>query len=71
MGDVVDPDHAVFGFDVFGNLREPLLILAEVPGNAANREEVVDFVDLHDQAARAFGCRVQFQGISSSIRCAG
>ena len=71
VAEVVNPDQAVFGFHLIGDVREPLLILGEVTGDTVNREDVMDFIGLHDQAARALDCGVQFHGINFSMLATG
>ena len=70
IAEIVDPNQAVFGFHLHGDLPMPLLVRSQLFGDAVNREDMVDLVDLHGQAARALDCGAQFQGISSPILAA-
>src|SRR4029077_21270545 len=70
----VDPDDAVFGVHLIGDIEEPVHALAEFPGHAVYGFDGMDLVDVHDQAAWAgvIDSRDrQFQGSSSSNRCMG
>jgi hypothetical protein len=51
FGGIINPDHAVFDFHVDGDFEQPVLIFAEFLGDTADRFDVVDFVDVHCQAA--------------------
>jgi hypothetical protein len=51
FADPIDPDHAVFGFHLHGDVEEPVLVFAEILGDAADRGDVMDLVGMHDQAA--------------------
>ena len=67
----VYPDDPVFGVHLVGDVKEPVLVLAEILGDAADRRDAMDLVDVHDQAALAGiadGRGVQFQGSNSSSR---
>ena len=66
-----DPDHAVLGVHFAGDIEQPVFAFAEIRRNAVDDRDVRDFVDVHDQAARAeiAGlCFAQCQGSSSSSR---
>ena len=69
-----DPDQAILGVHFTGYVEQPVLALAEIRRDAVDSRDVRDFVDVHDQAARAKiagSCVAQFHGNSSSSRCAG
>ena len=70
----IDPDHAVLDIHFHGDVEQPVLVFVEFLGDTAYRFDVVDFVDMPGQAARAElarACGFQFQGANSSSRCAG
>jgi hypothetical protein len=70
----VDPDDAVFGVHLVGDIMEPVHILAEFPGDTINRFDGMNLVDVQDQAAWAGLSderRCEFHGNSSSSRCMG
>jgi putative transposase len=71
VGVPVDPDDAVFGVHLFGDLVEPVHALAEFLCDTVNRFDGMNLVDVHDQAAWAGlsdEWRRQFHGNSSSSR---
>ena len=41
FADAVDPDHAVFGFHFVGDVEEPVLVFAEILGDAVDRRDVM------------------------------
>jgi hypothetical protein len=51
FADAMDPDDAVLDLHFVGDVAQPVLVLAEVPGNAGNGGEVMNLVDVHRQAA--------------------
>jgi len=51
FADPIDPDHAVFGFHLHGDVEEPVLVFAKVLGDEVDGFDVRDLVDVHDQAA--------------------
>ena len=70
----IDPDDAVLGVYLTGDIDEPVHALSEFPGHAVDRFNGMNLVDVHDQAAWAGAIDDrgrQFQGSSSSSRAAG
>ena len=51
VADSVDPDHAVFDVHFVGDVEQPVFVFAEIFGDAAERRDVMDLVDVHGQAA--------------------
>jgi hypothetical protein len=51
FADPIDPYQAVLGFHVGCDVVEPVLALAEFPGDEVDRLNVRDLVDVHGQAA--------------------
>lgn len=71
FSDAIDPDDAVFDLHFIGDVPQPVLIFAEVLGDAIDCGDVMNFVDVHGHAARAEIADtggVQFQGRSSCDR---
>jgi len=71
FADAIDPDDTVLDFHFVGDVLQPVLVFAELLGDAIDCGDVMDLVDVHGHAARteiADGCGVQFQGSSSSSR---
>ena len=74
FSDPLDPDHPILDFHFIGDVRQPVFAFAEVLGDTMDGGDMMDLVDVHDQAARAVPddtSRVQFQGNSSSSRWTG
>jgi len=74
ISDAIDPDDTVLDFHLAGDVPQPILVFAELFGNAGDRSDVMDLVDVRGHAARteivdAGG--VQFQGSNLSSRWAG
>ena len=71
----IDPDEAILLVHFIGDVPQPVLVFAEHLGDAGDGINVVDFVDRRQgqaaAAAIAVAAGVQFQGNSSSRRCAG
>ena len=74
FSDAIDPDDAILDFHFIGNVPQPILVFAEVLGDASDGGDVMDFIDVRGHAARTeiadVGC-VQFQGSNASSRWAG
>ena len=51
FADPVDPDDAILGFHFVGDVDQPVLVFAEILGDAIDGVDVMDLVDVHDQAA--------------------
>ena len=66
--DAVDPDASVLDLHFVGNVKHPIFVLAEFPGDAIDRRDVMDLVNVHGQAARSKAGGVQCHGSSSSSR---
>ena len=47
---VVDPDHAVLELHFDSDFEQPVLVFAKLLGDAADRLDVMDFVDVHGQS---------------------
>jgi hypothetical protein len=74
FSDTVDPEAAILGVHFAGDIRQPVLVLAEVLSDAIDRGNAIDLVDVHGHAARAEIADVdgvQFQGSNSSSSPAG
>ena len=74
LSDAVDPDDTVLDFHFVGNVVQPILVFAELLGDAIDGGDVMDLVDVRGHAAWteiAAAGGVQFQGSSSSSRWAG
>ena len=74
IADAIDPDDAVLDLHFVGDVPQPILVLAELFGDAGDRGDVMDLIDVRGHAARtaiADAGGVQFQGRNSSSRCAG
>ena len=72
--DALDPDDTVFDFHLAGDVPQPILVFADLLGDAIDGRDVVDLVDVRGHAARtaiADAGGVQFQGNNSSSRWAG
>ncbi len=48
---IASPGHAVLDLHVDGDFEQPVLVFAKLPGDTADRFDVMDFVDVHCQAA--------------------
>ena len=71
FSDAIDLDDTVLDLHFTGDVPQPVFVLAEVHGHTGNGGDVMNFVDVHDHAARAESAAirgVQFQGSSSSSR---
>lgn len=70
----VDPDDAVLGIEVEGQIMDEVFADAKIPGDTFDGVDVMDLIALHDQAAagwvRSFA-DVQFHYSKSSIRWTG
>ena len=53
VGVAVDPNDAVFGVHLVGDIMEPVHALAEFPRDTINRLDGMNLVDVHDHAAWA------------------
>ncbi len=65
FSDAVDPDDTVFDFHLAGDVPQPILVFAELLGNAGDSGDVMDLVDVRGHAARteiADAGGIQFQG---------
>ena len=51
VGIRIDPDDAVFDVHLIGDIEQPGFAFAEIPGNAIDRRDMMNLVDVHDQAA--------------------
>ena len=51
FSDAIDPDYTVLNFHFIGDVRQPFLTFTEVFSNASYGCDVMDFVDVYDQAA--------------------
>ena len=51
FSDPVDPDDTILDFHFICDVMQPVLILTEVFGDASYGGDVMDLVDVHDQAA--------------------
>ena len=51
FSDPVDPDDPILDFHFIGDVRQPVFAFAEVLGDAMDGGDVMDLVDVHDQAA--------------------
>lgn len=74
FSDAVDPDDTVLDFHLAGDVPQPILVFAELLGNAGHSGDVTDLVDVRGHAARteiADAGGVQFQGSNSSSLWAG
>ena len=74
VAEAQDPDEAVLGLHFDGDVEQEVDIFAEVFGDAVDGSDAGDLVDVHGsgrEAVAARGCGCQFQGNSSSSRCAG
>jgi len=74
FADAIDPDDTVLDFHFVGNVPQPILVFAELFGDAGDSGDVMDLVDVRGHAARteiADTGGVQFQGSNSSSRWAG
>jgi hypothetical protein len=74
FSDAIDPDDTVLDFHLAGDVPQPILVFAELFGNAGDSGDVMDLVDVRGHAARtkiADAGGVQFQGSNSSSRGAG
>ena len=74
FADAIDPDDAVLDFHFVGNVRQPILVFAELFCDAGDSGDVMDLVDVRGHAARteiADAGGVQFQGSNASSRWAG
>jgi hypothetical protein len=47
----IDPDHAVLGLHFNSYIEQPVFVFAKFPGDVGYRFDVMDFIDLHGQAA--------------------
>jgi hypothetical protein len=47
----IDLDHAVLGLHFNSYIEQPVFVFAKFPGDAGYRFDVMDFVDVHGQAA--------------------
>jgi hypothetical protein len=47
----IHPDHAVLGLHFNSYIEQPVFVFAKFPGDAGYRFDVMDFVDVHGQAA--------------------
>ena len=50
FSDAVDPDDTVFDFHLAGDVPQPILVLAELLGNAGDSGDVTDLVDVRGLA---------------------
>ena len=74
FADAIDPDNTVLDFHRAGDVPQPILVFAELFGDAIEGGDVMDLVDVCGHAARteiADAGGVQFQGSNSSSRWAG
>ena len=51
FSDPVDPNDAILDFHFIGDVRQPVFVFAEILGDAIDGDDVMDLVDVHDQAA--------------------
>jgi hypothetical protein len=53
FANTLDPDNAILDFHFIGNVVQPVLVFTQVLGDASDGRDVMDLIDVHDQAARA------------------
>ena len=51
FSDPVDPNDAILDLHFIGDVRQPVFVFAEILGDAIDGDDVMDLVDVHDQAA--------------------
>jgi hypothetical protein len=51
FSDPVDPDNPILDFHFIGDVRQPVFAFAEILGDAMDGGDMMDLVDVHDQAA--------------------
>ena len=51
FSDPVDPDDPILDFHFIGDVCQPVFVFAKVLGDAMDGGDVMDLVDVHDQAA--------------------
>jgi Transposase len=51
FGIPINPDDAIFDVHFVSDIEQPGFAFAEIPGDATNRRDVMNLVDVHDQAA--------------------
>ena len=66
--DAIDPDEAVLGIHFIGDVAQPVLIFAEMLGDASDGGDVMNLVDMYDRATRAESAATDFRGRGVSPR---